>query len=210
MRVLVADDEVLVADLISDFLENDERVDKVFSIYNPDEIINSIEEKAVDLIFLDLYMPNLVGMDILAEIKEKYKEIKVIILSSHFQAKYINKALSLGANGFLSKSINKREIKSTLDNILGNKIYLCKECYRELDLNKMHEQNPKISFKELLTSRELEVLEQLVGGKSSTQIGELLFISKDTVETHKKHLYEKFDVKKITQLVKIAIENDLV
>jgi DNA-binding NarL/FixJ family response regulator len=210
MRVLVADDEVLVADLISDFLENDERVGKVFSIYNPDEILNAIKENSIDLVFLDLYMPNLVGMDILSEIKEKYPKKNVIILSSHFQAKYINKALGLGANGFLSKSINKSEIKNTLDNILTGKIYLCKECYRELDLNKMHEQNPKISFKELLTAREEEVLEQLVEGKSSTEIGELLFISKDTVETHKKHLYEKFNVKKITQLVKIALENDLV
>ncbi len=210
MRVLVADDQELVADLISDFLENEERVDKVFSSYKPEEILNSIEKNNIDLVFLDLYMPNLVGMSILENIKEKYPECRVIILSSHFGAKNINKALRIGANGFLSKSINKNEIKNTLECIAGGRIYLCKECYRELDLHKMREHNPKISFKELLTSRELEVLAKLVEGKSSAQIGGLLFISKDTVETHKKNLYEKFGVKKITQLVKIAVENSIV
>jgi len=210
MRVLIVDDEALVADLISDYVRNDDRVRKVFCKYDSTNVLESIEENNIDMIFLDLYMPNLIGFEILAEIRNKYEDMKVVILSSHFQTKFINKAMQLKANGFLSKSINKNEISSTLDSLSMGKVYLCKECYKELDLNKMKEANPKISISEHLTPREIEVLELIVEGQSSNQIGENLFISKETVETHKKHLYEKFGVNKVTQLVRLAIENNVI
>lgn len=110
----------------------------------------------------------------------------------------------------MSKSINKTEISRTLEYLQQDKIYLCTECYRELDLERMHEHNPKLNIKKLLTKREIEVLAEIVNGLKGQEIGDKLFVSKETVETHKKNLYEKFGVKKITQLVKIAVENNVI
>lgn len=210
MKILVIDDETLVADLISDYLKQDSRTSEIFSKYDTNGIEEFIEKNSIDLVFLDLYMPNLVGFDILEKLRDKFPDLKVAILSSHFQAKYIKKALNLKVNGYLSKSINKSEIQSTLDSVLQNKVYLCPECYKELDLNAISETNPKLSLKDLITSRELEVLKLIAAGLSASAIGVKLFISKETVETHKKNLYEKFGVKKATLLVKIAVENNLI
>jgi len=210
LKVLVVDDELLVADLISDYLRSDETVSEVHKLSNGDGLIEFIRTNGIDLVFLDLYMPNLVGFDLLEMIRKEFEDVKVAILSSHFQSKNIKKALDLKANAYLSKSINKNEIFKTLDHIQQDKIYLCSECYRELDLNKINESNSKFNVKTLLTKREIEVLAEIVNGLSSQQIGDILFISKETVETHKKHLYEKFGVKKVTQLVKMAVENNIV
>lgn len=112
MKILVVDDEALVADLISDFLKEDKRTSEIFSKYNESGIIEFIDQNSIDLVFLDLYMPNLVGFDILEQIRKHNEKIKVVILSSHFQAKNIKKALALNANGYLSKSINIIKQKS--------------------------------------------------------------------------------------------------
>jgi DNA-binding NarL/FixJ family response regulator len=210
MRVLVVDDEVLVTDLISDYLKNAGVVSDVYQMTQVNDINAFIRTNSVDLVFLDLYMPNLVGFDILKQIRDEFADVRVVILSSHFEAKNIKKALELKANGYLSKSINKSEILKTLEYLEQDKIYLCTECYRELDLEKMHESNPKFNIKKLLTKREIEVLAEIVAGLTSQEIADKLFVSKETIETHKKHLYEKFAVKKITQLVKIAVENNIV
>lgn len=210
MKILVLDDQMLVADLISDYLKEDPRTSEIFSKYDANGVSDFIKINSIDLVFLDLYMPNLIGFEILEELRKEFDDLKVVILSSHFQAKYIKKALNLKANGFLSKSINKSEIQKTLDSIEQNKVYLCPECYEELNLNSIKEDNPKISLKALITERELEVLKLIADGLSSNLIGEKLFISKDTVETHKKNLYEKFGVKKVTLLVKMAVENEII
>lgn len=79
-----------------------------------------------------------------------------------------------------------------------------------MNLNSIRESNPKFALKSLITERELEVLKLIADGLSSSSIGEKLFISKETVETHKKNLYEKFGVKKVTLLVKLAVENEII
>jgi len=210
MKVLVLDDEALVADLISDYIKSIDKTIEVLQTLANTDLIRFIEINSINLIFLDLYMPNLIGFDILKEVKSIFPNIKVVILSSHFQAKNIEKALELGANGYLSKSISKREILTTFDYLAQNKIYLCTECYRELNFAQLKELNPKFNIKEVLTKREIEVLSEIVDGCSTSQIAERLFISQHTVESHKKNLYEKFGVRKVTQLVKLAVENNII
>jgi DNA-binding NarL/FixJ family response regulator len=210
MKVLVVDDESLVSDLVTDYLKSLGVVSEVFQKNDISGIEEFIKINSVDLVFLDLYMPQLVGFDILKEIRDNLEDIKVVILSSHFQAKYIQKALDLKANAFLSKSINKSEISKTLEHIAEGKIYLCSECYREIELSKMKMNNDKFNISELITNREVEILREIANGLSSQEIGDKLFISKTTVETHKKNLYEKFGVSKITQLVKVAVENNVI
>lgn len=210
MKVLVVDDENLVSDLVTDYLKSLGVVSEVFQKNDSVGVVDFIKINSIDLVFLDLYMPQLVGFDILTDIRNNLQDVKVVILSSHFQAKYIQKALDLKANAFLSKSINKSEISKTLEYIAEGKIYLCPECYREIELSKMKVNNDKFNINELITNREVEILKEIANGLSSQEIGDKLFISKTTVETHKKNLYEKFGVSKITQLVKVAVENNVI
>jgi DNA-binding NarL/FixJ family response regulator len=210
MKVLILDDEKLVADLISDYLSKVDFVSEVLQTNDYHTINSYISSNSIDLLFLDLYMPNFVGLDVLESIRNSEIDVKVIVLSSHFQAKNINRALELGANGYLSKSINKAEIIKAIEHIRQGTIYLCSECYKELNLQQLNLINPRFNFKDLLTKREIDILKEIVEGLSSQAMADKLFISKETVETHKKHLFEKFGVNKSTQLVKLAVENGVI
>jgi response regulator of citrate/malate metabolism len=85
MKVLVIDDEILVTDLISDYLKSTEAVSEVYQMTQASDINTFIRNNSIDLVFLDLYMPNLIGFDILKQIRDEFSEIKVVILSSHFK-----------------------------------------------------------------------------------------------------------------------------
>lgn len=209
MEVLVVDDEKLVSSLIVEQLKTIQTIKKIF-FDDGNDVISKINDYKIRLVFLDLYLPELKGFDLLKKIKENNDNTKVIILSSHFDNNYIDKALSLGANGYLSKNIIIDEIEKSIEYVIAGKIYLSADCKNYSIIKEMDFVKDVNRLKEELSSRELEVLVLISDGLNSNEIAEKLYVSKNTVDFHKKSLFKKFGTNKATKIVKIATNYNII
>lgn len=209
MKVLVVDDEKLVSSLIVEHLKTIELIDEIL-FDNGENTLELIKTNKFKIIFLDLYLPKLTGFDLLSDIKKYDSNNKVIILSSHFERKYVNKAIDLGAIGYLSKNVVVEELEKSIEYALADKLYLCADCKEYKILDEKDEIDNINQLKNDISDRELEVLKLLSDGLNSNEIANKLFISKNTVDFHKKNLFKKFGTNKTAKVVKIAASNNII
>ena len=160
------------------------------------------------MVILDIFMPNLRGIEAIHEIKRIHPDVKILILTMHKDKEYLYLALSAGAKGYLLKEDADKELFSAIEKIRQGKTYISPYFSEEVidDLVQMGRGDTKTIFEiDPLTPREREVLKLIAEGKSSKEIADLLFISVFTVNNHRASIMEKLNLKKATDLVKYAI-----
>jgi DNA-binding NarL/FixJ family response regulator len=154
---------------------------------------------------MDISLPDINGIDLCKTIKKKYPGVIVLALSTFNQGTYIRKMMENGASGYLLKNSGKKEIIDALKTVYSGKAYLSFDAGKAL-LSDNEEQNNLPA----LTKREKEVLTFIAEGLTNLQIAEKLFISIDTVDSHRKNLHTKLNVKNTAMLIRFAVENKLV
>jgi DNA-binding NarL/FixJ family response regulator len=172
------------------------------------ELLKLLERLVPDLIILDISMPNLRGLEAIHEIKMNHPDVKILVLTMHKDKEYLHQAFTAGAEGYLLKEDADAELFSAIDRVRRGRIYVSPKLSEGLteDWVKMSRGDHKPSFEpEKLTTRERQVLKLIAEGKSSKEIGDLLFISVRTVEHHRANIMEKLNLKKTADLVKYAI-----
>jgi DNA-binding NarL/FixJ family response regulator len=165
------------------------------------------------MVILDISMPRLRGIEAIHEIKLIRPDTVILILTMHKDKEYLYLALSAGARGYLVKEDADEELFSAIDRIRRGKTYISPAFSEDLlgDLVQMGRGEGKTSFEiDPLTTREREVVKLIAEGKSSKEIGDLLYISTRTVENHRANIMEKLHLKKATDLVKYAIQKGYV
>ncbi len=160
--------------------------------------------KTADIVLMDINLPDMNGIELCKIITDKYINTKVIALSTHNQGSFIRKMMDAGAYGYLFKNAEKREIIKAIETVFDGQRYLTFET--EKALRSEIEQQSKFPK---LTKREKEVLNLIAHGLTNHQISEKLFISVDTVDSHRKNLHTKLDVKNTAMLIRCATENNL-
>jgi DNA-binding NarL/FixJ family response regulator len=153
---------------------------------------------------MDISLPDMNGIDLCRTMKKNYPGIMVLALSTFNQGIYISKMMESGASGYLLKNSGKDEIIQALHDVAKGKTYLSFEAGQALKSSTL--KNPDHP---LLTKREKEVLSLIVEGLTNTLIAEKLFISVDTVDSHRKNLYSKLNVKNTVMLMRYVIDNNL-
>jgi DNA-binding NarL/FixJ family response regulator len=168
------------------------------------QLLKSIEPH---LIILDISMPNLRGVEAAREIKALRPGVKILMLTMHKESEYLFYAMKAGVDGFLLKEDADSELLLALEAIRRGKMYISPLLSEQLpDL--LSRWNRKGSGDELdppLTDREKQILKLIAEGKSSKEIGALLFISDRTVQNHRVNIMKKLNLKKIADLVKYAL-----
>jgi DNA-binding NarL/FixJ family response regulator len=174
-------------------------------------LLEVLESKSCDIILMDINMPEMDGVEATKQVKAKYPSIKILMLTMFSNREYIEKLLRAGADGYLLKNTGKEELQEAIDNIINGESYFSKEVTERimegLQKKKIAEKNTYIVE---LTEREIEVLKLIVQEFTTAEIAEKLFISPHTVETHRKNLISKLNVRNIAGLVKYAMQNGLV
>lgn len=150
-------------------------------------------------------MPGINGIDLCAMIKEKYPNTMVLALSTFDQGSYIRRMVDNGASGYLLKNAGKKEIVDAIKLVVQGKTYFSYDAVQS-----MKSDTQKMKSFPRLTKREKEVLALIVEGLTNAQMGERLFISADTVDSHRKNLHLKLNVNNTAMLVRVALENNLV
>jgi DNA-binding NarL/FixJ family response regulator len=169
-------------------------------------LLNSIKP---DIVFMDIRMPEMNGVDATIEAIARYPELKIIALSMFGEEEYLQKMINAGAVGFLLKNSSIDEIERAINTVMEGK-----NCYSNELLgyftNKYISKKPDDTSKIKLTRRELEVLALVAQGMSNQDIADKLFISKRTVDGHKANLIQKTGSKNIVDLLIYAIKNEIV
>jgi len=204
IKVYIVEDHSVVTEGIYSFLQNERSIEMVGNACNAENCLQYFTTHVADVILMDIGLPDMSGIDLCALIKKKYPGIMIIALSSFQQGSYINKMIEAGASGYLLKNTGKQELLEAIKTVASGKTYLSFEVGKEMQLNK-EEPNEFL----LLTKREKQILKLIAEGFTNLQIAEKLFISIDTVDTHRKNLHHKLNVKNTATLIRFAVEHHL-
>lgn len=196
IKLLVVDDHYMIVEGIVSLLKHETEIEIIGHAHNAESCMSFLQRLQPDIIFLDINLPDKSGLDICSDIKSIYPAIKIIALSTYNQHSYIQTMLKNGANAYLLKNATKEEMICAIKSVMSNKQYLSSEVAETMKVNN----NQQL----LLTRREKEILKLIAEGLTSAQIGNQLFISTTTVDTHRKHLLEKLKASNTAILIKTA------
>jgi len=207
-RIVLADDHVLVRQGLRRILEGMHDLEVTGEANDGLELLSLLKHLTPDLVILDIFMPNLRGIEAIHEIKKIHPEAKVLILTMHKDKEYLYLSLSAGAKGYLLKEDADKELFSAIEKIRQGKTYISPFFSEEVvdDLVQIGRGDARMIFEaDSLTPREREVLKLIAEGKSSKEIANALFISVFTVNNHRASIMEKLKLNKSIDLVKYAI-----
>lgn len=211
-RIVLADDHVLIRHGIRIILSSDENLEVVGEVSNGDELLDILKDGAADLLILDISMPKVSGIELTEILKKRYPALKILVLTMHKNIRFLRRAISAGADGYLVKSDTEQEIMSAIQKIRAGKTYIspCLENeFAEDMLNSYRNPSSSKTFKGL-TKREKQVLGLVVDGMTSKQIAAKLGLSPRTVDHHRASLLKKFEMSNSVDLVNFAIKNGYV
>jgi DNA-binding NarL/FixJ family response regulator len=206
IKIAILDDHPLIVEGIHQLLSKNESFEIVQGFNTAEDLFNYSKINEIDVLFLDIFLPDDNGIDVCLKIKKKYPKTYVIGMSSQCERSIVLQMIKNGASGYLLKSAGLQEYITCINNILRGQISFSQEVEKV-----MH----KASYSDLqsiprLTRREKEILKLLIQGKSTKEISDELFLSFLTTQTHRRNLLHKFQVKNVAELVNFAIRNGLI
>lgn len=203
-NILIVEDHLIVKDGIKLIIDNEEGLNVIGDLEKGDEVMPFLKKEKVDLILLDINLPNVDGITLTTEIKTKHPEIKILVLTFYNKAAFIKAIIESGAEGYLLKNSSKNEVIHAIYRVLDGEDYFSKEASDTL-MKSMRRQGTNYEVK--LTKREVEVMILLARAYTVNESAEKLCISAHTVETHKKNIMAKLKLKNKAALTLYAKEN---
>lgn len=214
IRIHLADDHQILIHGISSLLQTIPNFEVVGFSLNGANLFDEVTQNKTDVLILDINMPLKDGIAVIKEFAEKGFPCKVIILSSYDDLKLIKEIMKLGASSYLTKQCAGENIVEAIQAVYRGEEYFS-EIVREKIFNNVTKDNPKLNnlipnINSLLTGREVEIITLISLEYSGKEISEQLYISINTVETHRKNIMKKLKLKNTISLVKYAIKNNLI
>lgn len=201
ISIFIIDDHPVVAAGLTALLKNFNEVKVAGSACNGIEAIQFLKSNAVDLVLLDINLPDISGIDLCKKINKEFTGIKILSISTFGERSYISRMIENGASGYLMKNASETEIWEAIETVMSGKMYLSVSMEKS---NNNHAEIPAI------TKREKEILSLISEGYTTNQMAEKLFISPLTVESHRKNLLMKLNVNNTASLIRTAVTMNLV
>jgi DNA-binding NarL/FixJ family response regulator len=204
INVFIIDDHQMILEGIYSLLLGERDVNWMGSARLPDELMTFLKTSQPDVLLMDINLPQKSGLDLCKEVKEKYPTINIIGLSTSDQVSVIRKMKENGASGFLLKDASKQEIIMALREVSNGREYVSVSVAEALKKRMPNDQLPG------LTKREKQILEFIAEGLTNQDIAAKLFLNSTTIDSHRKNMLTKFNVKNTAALIKIAVSNHLI
>lgn len=213
ITVAITDDDALIVTLLQGYLQTIEGIEVVLTANSGEELLESlaVAETLPDVLLLDLKMSGIDGIEVTQRVKDTYPEIKVIVISSHYQKLFMGFMLKTGVAAFLPKGISPVQLVDIIRTVQQQGYY-----FKDDQVAILREQipaktpRPVLQEEELLSEREIDVLKLICQQKTAKEIGEMLFITQRTAEGHKNNLFVKTGAKNIAGLVIYAIQQGII
>jgi DNA-binding NarL/FixJ family response regulator len=213
ITVLLVDDHQIVREGLRTILNAESDMDVIGEAATGRQAVTLAKKLTPDVIVMDIAMPFLNGLEASRQIFDAAPDAKVLILSAHSDDAYIEKAMAIGASGFLIKQTSAHELSDAIREIKKGNPYFSPSVARKLRRHHKTELNRKGQPKTTevhLTPREMEVLQLIAEGEANKQIAAELDISIKTVEKHRDHLMQKLDIHETAGLTRYAIEKGII
>ncbi|MFT3793215.1 response regulator [Flavobacterium sp.] len=211
-RIYLADDHQVLIDGMQAVLNTNKDFEVTGFSLNGKNVIEQATKNKADILVMDINMPEKDGIEVLKDLSGTEFPFKVIILSSYDDLKLIKEVMKLGARGYLTKQCAGENIIEAIHSVENGEEYFCKTV-RDKIFNSFTKTNIKPNSETSnisLTERELEIIKLISLEYSGKEISEELSISTNTVETHRKNLVKKLNVKNTIGLVKFALKHNLI
>jgi len=210
-RVFLVDDHEMILPGLKIAVESMEKFTVIGTATDGLTAFNSIMELSPDIAVLDLSIPVLNGFEITRKLREKKSPVKIIILTSYSEDKYIREAMELKVDGYLLKENSSRELVQALDTVAGGSKYITPKVMAKLTSSAYtgRKNDSSILAADSLTEKEYEVLKLVSEGKRGREICSILNISESTLKTHKSHLMQKLNVSSVNELMLYALKNNI-
>lgn len=202
IKVFITDDHYMVIEGIRSLLQNEPTIDWMGHATNAASCLAFLERQLPDVLLLDINLPDTSGIELCKIIKQRFPSVFVLGLSTFNQQSFIAKMMDHGASGYLLKNATQAELLEAIQIVIKGKTYLSEEAADVL--RKASDEDVPV-----ITQREKEVLMLIADGLTNAAIADHLFISILTVETHRKNLLAKFEVKNTASLIKTAAKLNL-
>lgn len=213
VKILLVDDHYMIREGLKALLGQLSNIELVGAVGNGKQALEFIEESEVDLVLMDIDMPEMDGIETTRIIQKKHSGIKVLALTMYEDHAHITSMVQSGASGYLLKTSDRPMLIDAIYRVNMGENYFPQEItgsVMQRFLNKAHKRIAKTGGPEDLTPRQTEVLNLIARGLTNRQIAEKLFISKRTVDAHRRSLLEKLKVKNTAGLVRHAVRLNLI
>lgn len=213
IKILLADDHKMFIEGMDSLLADQSDIDIVGHALHGNEVLEFVDNQDVDLILLDVNMPDLDGIEISKQVKSKSPETRILAVTMHNEESFLTNMIKNGASGYILKNTGKEELLLAINTVMEGKNYFSKEVTENLlhsmmpgekRTSRMHSPEIKIS------RREKEVLKLICEEYTTPEIADKLCISLNTVESHRSNLLTKLNVRNLAGLVRVAINNRLI
>jgi two-component system response regulator NreC len=213
IKVVIAEDHKLVRSGIKLLLGSDPKIAVIAEAVCGTQVLEYLKKNELpDMVITDFHMPDTSGMELLKEIRNHYPSVRVVFLTMVEDDTIITQAFDNGAEGYLTKDIDAEEFLFAVNHIAGGGKYISANLSYQLFLKPMQRLQKQDSVTTSLefNSREIEVLDLISQGMTNSEMGEKLFLSKRTVEGHRRSLIEKVKCRNSAELVKFAVRQGLI
>jgi DNA-binding NarL/FixJ family response regulator len=200
--IFIVDDHYMVIEGIRSLLSDEKTIEWKGHATSASACLSFLQRNQPDIILMDINLPDMSGIELCKEVKEKYPSVFVIGLSTFNQKSFIQKMMDNGASGYVLKNATQEELMQAISTVLTGKTFLSFDASQTL----LKVKNNNV----ILTRREIEVLELIAEGLTNNIIAARLFISSTTVDTHRKNLLTKFGVKNTASLVRMAVQMQII
>jgi len=210
-QILIADDHCLIRKGIKSMICQTDTMEVVAEAANGEELIMLLDSHCTDMVILDISMPRMNGIDTLAILRERFPEVRILILTMHSLAQYFYQTITAGAHGYLLKDDSDTELLTAIETVQQGRVYISPQLISEVSGEMVSAfRNPRETPLVQLTKREKEVLQMVARGLTSKQIADKLCLSPRTIEKYRSKLLKKFKMKKTVDLVSYVARNPIV
>ncbi len=207
VKIIIVDDHIIFRKGLLTILNEIDNVKVVGEASNGKELLDLLKKQSTDIIFMDIKMPVMGGIEATKKVLSKYPDVKIIALTMFEEISYFNEMIEAGASGFLLKKTSTEELEKAIELVLLDESYFSEEFISSASKYfKPKQKDSSIN----LTEREVEVLKLICKGFSNTDISKFLGLSPRTIDGHRANLLEKTGAKNAPNLVMLALKTGLI
>lgn len=211
-QIVLADDHLLIRRGLRKIIDGQPGLTVVGDVGDGLELLNLLEGGCLDLVLLDISMPNIRGIEAIGQIKKLCPDIKILMLTMHSSKELLVSAMQAGADGYALKEDSDQELLLAIQQCMEGKRYLAPSLAKELSDQELERlSSPPVRIApEQLTVREKQVLTLVAEGRKSKEVAKLLSISIRTVEHHRANIMKKTEIRSTADLIKYAIQKGFI
>lgn len=206
-RIIIADDHPLVREGLKYILSTNPDYVVAAEVGDGHQLLSAVSDEMYDIALVDMLMPGKNGIELIQQLRQQRPELRILVISSHKEDIYAVRTIRAGASGYLCKDHAASELINAVNRLASGRMYITEEVAEHLALASMH--TAPLKQHNLLSDREYQVFLKIASGRTMTAIAEELNLSLKTVSTYKTRINEKMSFHSSFDIVRYALENNL-